>query len=339
MRDGLSLLDQALASAGGRITLESVEDMLGTVEQRHLHAILEALAAGTPAAALAAVGEVFGLARDLSRLLSDLAEVLHRIALIQQVPDYRDDSRTDWEQLAAFAAALDPEDVQLYYQIAVIGRRDLGLAPSLRSGCEMTLLRMFAFRPAAAAEPVAEGPAQRRNPAAVCEPSAQPAPRAATPQPQLAPIRPTPESSADSGAGETATGTVASTSEHWAGLLRTLDLNGPVRAVAAMMELARLEPGVLEFRVSREDLDLLTERFRGQFNAALERHFGQPCRVDFRPVDDDHGMATPAALAEAAQQERQADAEHGIASDATVQRLKQDFGAELVPGSVRPLSH
>ena len=99
MRDGLSLLDQALAAGSGKLELAPVEDMLGTVEQRHLNTIVEALIEGDARAGLAAVGEVFNLARDLSRLLADLAEMLHRIALVQQVPDYRDDSRTDWDYL------------------------------------------------------------------------------------------------------------------------------------------------------------------------------------------------------------------------------------------------
>ncbi|MFW6340306.1 MAG: DNA polymerase III subunit gamma/tau, partial [Wenzhouxiangella sp.] len=144
MRDGLSLLDQALAGAES-LAEATVRDMLGTVEQRHIHQILMALAERQPGQAIAAIGEVFAQARSLARLLQDLAEALHRIALIQQLPDYRDDSRADWEQLTAMAARLDPEDLQLYYQIAVTGRRDLHLAPTERSGCEMTLLRMFAF--------------------------------------------------------------------------------------------------------------------------------------------------------------------------------------------------
>jgi len=337
MRDGLSLLDQALAAGGGRIELEAVEDMLGTVEQRHLHAILEALAEARPQAALAAVAEVFTLARDLSRLLADLAEVLHRIALIQQLPDYRDESRTDWDQLASFAAALDPEDVQLYYQIAVLGRRDLGLAPSIRSGCEMTLLRMFAFRPAGAAEIAVARPASRGDASSVREPTPASAPagpeqraaaspdEATEPHPAAPPRKPIPAASS-----------AVHSPDDWASLLQSLDLNGPVRAVAAMMELAGHEAGKLEFRVARDDLGLLTERFRAQFSAALERHFDQPCRINFRPVDGEGALQTPAALAEIAQRERQSEAEREILEDPTVRRMQQEFGAEIIAGSVRP---
>src|SRR5690625_267983 len=117
--------------------------MLGSVEQRHVHAILEALANNDATAAIDAVGEVFSQARGMDQLLADLAEALHRLALIQQLPDYRDDSRADWDELIGLAGKLDAEDLQLWYQIAIAGRRDLPLAPSERSGCEMTILRMF----------------------------------------------------------------------------------------------------------------------------------------------------------------------------------------------------
>ncbi len=146
MRDGLSLLDQALAG-GSHLLEDDVAQMLGSVEQRHVHELLEALAERNAATAMAVISEGFAQARDMSRLLLELAEALHRLALIQQLRDYRDDSRSDWDQLLALTERFDPEDLQLYYQIAITGRRDLGLAPSDRTGCEMTLLRMLAFQP------------------------------------------------------------------------------------------------------------------------------------------------------------------------------------------------
>lgn len=328
MRDALSLLDQALAAASGRVSLEAVEDMLGTVEQRHLHAILDALVTGDAGAALQAVAEAFELARDLARLLGDLAEVLHRIALIQKVPEYRDDSRTDWDQLVAFAAALDPEDVQLYYQIAITGRRDLGLAPSERAGCEMTLLRMFAFRPASAA-PAAPPLGRsgdhlvRATAAAAQAGSSAPSARAASSAaaaPSRSPVPPGPDSAL---------------AVDWPALMQSLKLPGPTRSLAAMLELARQAPGLLEFRVARDDVGLLSERFRAELKAALEKHFGGPMRVEFRPVADADALRTPAMLADQERKQRMADAEQAIDSDPVVRRLRRDFGAEVIPGSIR----
>jgi len=353
MRDGLSLLDQALAAGSGTLQDKPVEDMLGTVEQRHLAEILEGLIANDAGRALAAVDEVFSLARDLGRLLGDLAETLHRVSLIQHVPDYRDDSRSDWEPLVDWAARMDAEDVQLYYQIAVTGKRDLGLAPSMRTGCEMTLLRMFAFtpagegeasragrtaRPAAAAQTGGAAAASRAPDDAVREsaPSASgpvaPAPQPAQ-QPVPEPTPPAPEPSAVGAPPAVAAPTLAP--ETWAQVLEGLDLNGSVRAVAGLLALTAAEGDRLEFRVSRDDLPLISDRFKASLADAVARQTGGERRIDVKPVDDDE-LVTPARLAEDDQAQRQADAEAAVATDPVVRRLQDTFDAEVVPGSVRP---
>ena len=322
MRDALSLLDQALAAGSGKLDCAPVEDMLGTVEQRHLNTIIEALIAKDAGEALAAVSEVFGLARDLSRLLADLAEMLHRIALIQQVPDYRDDSRTDWENLVGFAGRMDAEDVQLYYQIAVTGRRDLGLAPSVRSGCEMAILRMFAFQPADASETASTpGPAPATAPAGgkvrETQPEAPAAGAAATPKPRA-------------GAPE------ALTRESWPRVLRALALNGSVKAVAGMLAVGEADDNRVEFQLVRDDLNLLTDRFKASLAKALQDYCGVERRIDFKPVSDDSDLLTPAGLDHDERTRMQADAEDAVADDPVVKRMQEKFDAEVVPGSVRP---
>ncbi|MBS3742976.1 MAG: DNA polymerase III subunit gamma/tau [Wenzhouxiangellaceae bacterium] len=332
MRDGLSLLDQALAAGSGKLEHAPVEDMLGTVEQRHLNTVVEALIESDARAALAAVAEVFGLARDLSRLLADLAEMLHRIALVQQVPDYRDDSRTDWENLVDYAARLDPEDVQLYYQIAVTGRRDLGLAPSDRSGCEMTILRMFAFQPA---DPVAAAPPGSATRAPSTRSAASPGQvREAAPAPQTMtepePARPEPARPAPSAAPE------ALDADSWPRVLQSLDLNGSVKAVAGLLAVGEVDDNRVEFRLVRDDLMLVTDRFKASLARALQTYSGRERRVEFKPVDDDSQLLTPARLENDARARAQADAETAVAQDPVVQRMQEKFDAEVVPGSVRP---
>jgi len=333
MRDGLSLLDQALAAGNGKLAVGAVEDMLGTVEQRHLHDIIEALIEGDPGAALEALAEVFGLARELARLLDDLAETLHRIALIQQVPDYRDDSRADWDQLVGMASRLDPEEVQLYYQIAVTGRGDLAIAPSQRTGCEMTLLRMFAFEQAA---PVQSDSARGT----------------ATPKPvggsgvESGPDRPGVADSgarsdvpaAGAGGADRKPGDVSSelTPDTWPSLLKSLRINGSVRAVAGMLALSRADDKRVEFRVARDDLQLVTDRFKASLARALNAATGQERRLEFRPVDDGAALTTPARLDDDERARAQADAEAAVAEDPVVRRMRDQFGAEVVPGSVRP---
>ncbi len=148
IRDGLSLLDQAIAYGGGSLKDADVANMLGSIDHAHVAAIIDALASSDASALLAIVNELVLQSRNLEGALDELAEAMHRIALIQAAPDFRDPVRNDWDSLVQRAAQITAEDAQLYYQIAITGRRDLGLAPDPRTGLEMTLLRMLAFRPA-----------------------------------------------------------------------------------------------------------------------------------------------------------------------------------------------
>ena len=345
MRDGLSLLDQALA-AGPRLLETAVRDMLGSVEQRHVHALLTALAEHDPAAAIAAIGEVFAQARSLSQLLSDLAEGLHRIGLIQQLPDYRDDSRADWEELLVLAARFNPEDVQLYYQIALTGRRDLGLAPTERSGCEMTLLRMFAFAPAPV--PAADGTEQAGRPAATGRPgktgsaqagSGQAAVGAALPSAPVAQSeatcdreRPDPHTAAAAQSLRSAL-----TPQTWSGVLSALELNGSARTVAAMLALTEVGEGHVEFTANRDDLFMLTDRFKSALEKALADYCGSAMRVLVRGVDGSE-LQTPANQEQARIDESQAAAEAAIDQDPLIQRLRRRFDAEVVRDSIRPIN-
>ncbi len=150
MRDGLSLLDQAIAFGGGSLKDGDVATMLGSIDHVHIAVIIDALIKADANALLDIVNELSMQSRKLETVLDELAEAMHRIALIQAAPGFRDPERSDWDSLVERADQITPEDAQLYYQIAISGRRDLNIAPDPRTGLEMTLLRMLAFRPAQA---------------------------------------------------------------------------------------------------------------------------------------------------------------------------------------------
>jgi DNA polymerase-3 subunit gamma/tau len=190
MRDGLSLLDQAIAFGGGRVQAEEVRAMLGTVSRDLVLNLLQALADGDGAALLTEVGRIAELTPDFGGVLQDLLVLLHRIALVQQIPATLAADDPERERLAALAATVAPEDVQLYYQIGLLGQQDLTLAPDPRTGIEMVLLRMLAFRPegaedqpeaARAARPTgaATSPAAAPEGATASPASAKPSPAAA----------------------------------------------------------------------------------------------------------------------------------------------------------------
>jgi DNA polymerase III subunit gamma/tau len=147
MRDALSLTDQALAHGSGHVHLDQVLAMLGTLDHRHLHHILQLLAQLQGPALMAKVNEVAQLGPDFELLHAELASLLHRIALAQLLGGSADPLALDSDQVVALANTFTAEEIQLYYQIALTGRRELPLAPDGRSGFEMTLLRMLAFSP------------------------------------------------------------------------------------------------------------------------------------------------------------------------------------------------
>lgn len=172
MRDALSLTDQAIAYAAGKVTLEAVQGMLGALDQSYLIRVLDALAQEDGAGMLAVADEMAMRSLSYSAALQDLGSLLHRIALAQTVPAALPEDLPEREDILRLAALFGAEEVQLFYQIAVHGRNELGLAPDEYAGFSMTLLRMLAFRP---------GPAAREaKPAAATRvANAAPAPAAA----------------------------------------------------------------------------------------------------------------------------------------------------------------
>jgi DNA polymerase III subunit gamma/tau len=156
MRDALSLLDQAIAHGGGRVAAESVGEMLGTIDQTHLTRLVEAVAAGDAAAAVKIADEMQARSLSFDAALADLASLLLQVALAQSLPDATEDARA-----RALAGRIDPESVQLYYQIALQGRDDLSLAPDEHAGFVMTVLRLLAFRPEGGATGLVVKPASK----------------------------------------------------------------------------------------------------------------------------------------------------------------------------------
>ncbi|HZJ95046.1 MAG TPA: DNA polymerase III subunit gamma/tau [Thiopseudomonas sp.] len=148
MRDAMSLTDQAVSFGDGSVMADDVRAMLGTLDQGQIYGVLKALLDGDARAALNATAHLADHGPDWAGVLAEILNALHRIAIAQLMPDAIDNGQGDREQVLALAQQVPPEDVQFYYQLGLIGRRDLPLAPDPRDGFEMVLLRMLAFRPA-----------------------------------------------------------------------------------------------------------------------------------------------------------------------------------------------
>ncbi|MBV8625442.1 MAG: DNA polymerase III subunit gamma/tau [Herbaspirillum sp.] len=197
MRDALSLTDQAIAYAAGKVTLEAVQGMLGALDQSYLIRILDALAVQDGAALLGVADDMATRSLSYNAALQDLGTLLHQIALAQAVPAALADDLPHREDILRLSGQFSPEHVQLFYQIAVHGRNELGLAPDEYAGFSMTLLRMLAFRPVsasagapvpAAAAPAAGRPATSRQAAPLMAPQAA-VTSAPVSRPQPAPAR------------------------------------------------------------------------------------------------------------------------------------------------------
>jgi DNA polymerase-3 subunit gamma/tau len=323
VRDSLSLLDQAIAYGGGRVAEAEVRAMLGTIEQGHVIELLEALAAGDGAALLQCVQRAAEHTSEFFDLLAELISALQRIALAQLVPAAADDSRGDAAQIAALAARMSKEDVQLYYQIAVLGRRDLPHVPEHRGGFEMILLRMLAFRPARA-----DGSAEPAPPAAAVPRARQAAPErpatsmatAAPPPPPVVPAA-SPVPSADS-AG-------------WTGLVETLGLQGMARELAANCVLLAREGDAIRLLVDKAHAHLHNKGTEERLQQALGKQLAADIKLSIQVGEP--AAATPARLRQQQERERMQAAISSLENDTEVRTLKETFNARIVPETVEPL--
>ncbi|MDZ3993074.1 DNA polymerase III subunit gamma/tau [Pseudomonas sp. Teo4] len=206
MRDAMSLTDQAIAFGEGKVLAADVRAMLGSLDHGQVYGVLQALLEGDARALLEAVRNLAEQGPDWSGVLAEMLNVLHRVAIAQALPEAVDNGQGDRERVLALASALPAEDVQFYYQMGLIGRRDLPLAPDPRGGFEMVLLRMLAFRPADtddAPKPVlkpvgiSQATADSARPvaaaAAVVAPPVVEAPVASAPLVEQVPVEPEPE--------------------------------------------------------------------------------------------------------------------------------------------------
>jgi DNA polymerase-3 subunit gamma/tau len=343
LRDGLSLLDQAIAYGGGSLKVDEVRAMLGSVARGQVLGVLEALAAGDGGQLMVECARIASFSPDFGGVMDDLASVLHRIQLIQLVPGYRPEGDSaDDSALASLAERLAAEDVQLYYQIAIGGRRDLALAPDARTGFDMALLRMLAFRPAEGGEP-----ARVERPTAAVRPTAAAATRSAPPMPEPAKERPAPRSSEPSAptraepAPVSAAPAQASVSldarglPHWDSLIAQAGLRGPMGQLAANAALRERDGQTLVLALQPVYMHLAVEPMVGQMEERVSQVLGERIRLRF-VNDQSSGVETPAARAANARSAAQSAAEQAIEEDPLVQSLRREFGARVLPQSIKP---
>ncbi len=332
MRDALSLLDQALAYGGGRVLTEDTRAMLGMIEQDHVYALIHAVADGDAAALLERIRCLAEKAPDYSAVFADMATLLQRVALAQVVSDLDADDAIDPEQVSALAARLSKEDVQLYYQIAVTGRRDLALAPNARIGFEMGLLRMLVFRPLQVeALPVSADRPLRLSTAVK---------RADLPADRLMEKHAEHTPAAEEAAVHNEAGTNAAIdtqeADDWATVIAGLRLRGAVQQLAAHCILTKHENDMLYLTIDSAHAHLLTPNLEQRLQQALRSHYQQK---NLRVVlsQGTQITETPAQQLSRKTALRLQTAQQALHEDPNIQALQHVFNAKICPESVRPI--
>jgi len=347
MRDALSLTDQAIAYAAGKVSEEAVRGMLGTLDDAYLIKILDALIAKDGATLLAISNEMGERSMSFSLALADLSSLIQKIAAAQIVPESVLEDWPEASEIHRLSSAISKEEAQLFYQISITSRPDLSLAPDEQTGFAMTLLRMLAFRPgnetpsraggntSNSAPPVASGASAPRAPSPANHTAAPvraaPAPAVSKPSaaPPVASVTPAPTATA------THTPTAAERPD-WHALMRQLPVKGLVQQLAFQTELQDWDdkPAGVRATIVTPMLQLASEASVGRLADALTAHFGKPVKVVIEKGEPEG--KTVAKVDAQIHQEKRLNAEQLIAQDPFILQLEKEFGAKVVGGSVKP---
>ncbi|MDD4907040.1 MAG: DNA polymerase III subunit gamma/tau [Methylobacter tundripaludum] len=320
MRDGLSLLDQAIVYGNGKVTAEDVSAMLGTVAQQSVEDILAALVKSDAAAILDKINEIANLTPDFSDVLQQILQALHRIALVQQIPAAMDHD-FDADMIAALSPLFTPEDVQLYYQIGLVGQRDLDLAPDPRSGFEMVMLRMMTFRPVAVEQLTAVKQAEIRQtlktaPQSVYSPAKNVQPANITEKSSEAKALPKPD-------------------DNWSDLIAAMKINGLTRELANNCVLENIDDTVCTLLLDPGHKQLHSVRTEENLRKALQAYRGTLLKLVINVKQT--AIDTPAVQLTKEREDKQQAAVEAINSDENVQALKEHFDARVMPGTIEPV--
>ena len=322
MRDALSLLDQAIAHGGGKLAKAPVREMLGAVDQTYLFGLLRALHANDGPTLIREIDQMAARSISFERALQDLATLLHRITLAQTVPAAAPDADVwDYENLMQCAQFFSAETIQLFYQIAILGRRDLNLAPDEYAGFSMTLLRMLAFTPATTLPTIVTPPS---SPSSRAEAPKRDVPVATLPVDSPSePLEPPDKPAARTFSGD------------WLAVINELKLTGVAKMFAQHCELKSFSENKIELCVPTEQRHFMEKSFQEKLRASIREYFGGGMRVSFS-LGTVNGLSA-AQIERDAQAEEQRQAVASVMADPFVRDLVEKFDAEIIESSIQPI--
>ena len=321
MRDALSLLDQAIAFGSGTVPDADVQQMLGTIEQTHLYRIVTALADRNSEELYKEFTELKTTTPDYSEVISSLISLLHYLALLQQIPSAYDPAMGEESALRELAGRLSSEDIQLFYQIAINGRRDLNYAPDPAMGVEMTLLRMLAFRPLnvdglPATEPSQGSSARPVAPASI--------PESTEPRMEI--------KSTD--IDQPVTVEQPKVMDEWSDIVTQLNIAGVLNQLAMNCSLISRDEKKFSLVVDPTYQNLLTKERQERLNEALNDLFNS--KINLEIVVKQAEKETPAMQEKREEQERLNKAQQALEDDANVKKIVDTFQAQINTESIQP---
>ncbi len=335
MRDSLSLLDQAIAYSDGNVTDVAIHEMLGTVPREYLHKLMQALAMADAATIMQATQELAQLSADFNGLFEDIIEVLHQVALSQAVPSMLETLEFDAALIKELSSSFSPEDVQLYYQIALIGKRDLYLSTTPQSALEMTLLRMLSFRPADVGgrlDNVSTSSASTGKPNS--KKSAQPSSTVQKTEKKISASSETNKTQANHNASLK---DLSLDHEEWSTLVEKLGLQAVSYSLASNCSIESISDETITLHLAQQHEGIATKSAQQRLEKALQEYFDTELnlKIDVSAKE----LETPAKKKNRVREKMQSQAEKTAESDAAVKALKSQFGAEIIEGSVKPVNN
>ncbi len=329
MRDALSLLDQAIAHGAGAVNDAQVRAMLGTVDQDYLFALLEAVRLGDAAELLRVAADMSVRSLSFASALQAMAVLLTQVQVAQCAPAAIAEEEPGREQLLALAAGLSPEFVQLAYQIIIVGRSELGLAPDEYSGFVMTLLRLHSFRPSSVADVVAAVAPRARSVA-----RGQPSPGVRDVARAEIEVVPVASGIPESGAAAVVAAAGGGGTD-WREIVAALPISGLARELAQNCELRQLDDTLCLLRLPPERGHLQMKASQDKLQQALAGYFGRDLalRIEVKQIEGD----TPAAQAGREREQRQQQALTAIDRDPFVREMLESCDAVLDKETIKPV--
>lgn len=332
MRDALSLTDQAIAYAAGPVSESAIRAMLGTLDETYLIRVLDALQSRDGETLVKISDEMAERSLSFSLALQDLASLLQKIALAQTVPSAVLDDWPEASEVRRLAALFGKEEVQLYYQIAITSRPDLSLAPDEQAGFTMALLRMLAFKPGdGSGSPKSAGPAK-----AVSGPAAAKA-AAGLSASQAAPAKTASVTTKPVNTPASASAVSYNQDDpDWQAWMKALPVRGLVQQLAFQTELQKWDEqgGNIKATVIVGMPQLASAESVNRLQDALSNYLGKQVKI---LIETGKATQSIAAVEAKIKQEKQEGAEESVANDDFVKSIQAEFGATVVPGSIRPI--